>query len=179
MVQIHLMPRQDCFGKLGQCHGCWWPGSLCSQDISSHVIDYVGEQVFHGEKFKLLMQSKCPEVIANINMHLCVFLQIIHQIIRWIWDGMLMEIETRKKVGSNCWCWVTIWSAEHVTETVMIWFITFTWGQFWPLGVVIAHICVCVCVSVCVNHLIVHVITHDSFKRGSPNLDQGCKRLNG
>ena len=27
--------------KLGQYHGCWWPGSLRRQDISSHDIDYV------------------------------------------------------------------------------------------------------------------------------------------
>ena len=27
--------------KIGQYHGCWWPGSLRRQDISSHDIDYV------------------------------------------------------------------------------------------------------------------------------------------
>ena len=29
--------------KLGQYHGCWCPGSLRRQDISSHDIDYVEE----------------------------------------------------------------------------------------------------------------------------------------
>ena len=27
--------------QYGQYHGCWCPGSLCSQDISMHGIDYV------------------------------------------------------------------------------------------------------------------------------------------
>ena len=27
--------------QLGQCHGCWCPGSLRRQDISSHDIDYI------------------------------------------------------------------------------------------------------------------------------------------
>ena len=29
-------------GEIGQYHGCWWPGSLRRQDISSNAIDYAG-----------------------------------------------------------------------------------------------------------------------------------------
>ena len=54
-----------------------------------------------------------------------------------------------------------------------------TQGQFWPLSIVVAWIWVCVCpclsVCVCVNHELVRMIIHDSFKLGSPNLDQRCK----
>ena len=54
----------------------------------------------------------------------------------------------------------------------------FTRGQFWPSGIVVACVCVCVCVYVCVsvNHKFVRTITRQSFKLGSPNLDQRCKR---
>ena len=37
-------------------------------------------------------------------------------------------------------------------------------------------VCLCVCVSLCVNHLLIHAITRDTFKLGSPDLDQRCKR---
>ena len=52
----------------------------------------------------------------------------------------------------------------------------FTRGQFWPLGVVDAWVCLCVCVRLCVNHKLVRAITHHPFQLGSPNLDQRCKR---
>ena len=54
-----------------------------------------------------------------------------------------------------------------------------TQGQFWPLNIVVAWVWVCVClclsVCVCVNHELVRMIIHDSFKLGSPTLDQRCK----
>ena len=39
----------------GQYHGCWWPGSLCLQVISSHGIDYAGWRgnVFCDEELQL------------------------------------------------------------------------------------------------------------------------------
>ena len=55
----------------------------------------------------------------------------------------------------------------------------FTWGQFWPSGIVIAPVCVsvsvCVYVCVCINHLLVRTITHQPFKLKSPNLKHRCK----
>ena len=62
-----------------------------------------------------------------------------------------------------------------------IW-VVFTWGQFWPSGIVVGCVCVCVCACVrlsilpCVNHELVHAITHHLHKLGSPNLDHRCKR---
>ena len=32
---------QSELGLTRSCHGCWWPGSLCPQDISHHDIDYI------------------------------------------------------------------------------------------------------------------------------------------
>ena len=37
-------------------------------------------------------------------------------------------------------------------------------------------VCMCVCVRVSINHEFVYAITHQSFKLGSLNLDQRCKR---
>ena len=44
--------------------------------------------------------------------------------------------------------------------------IVFIWDQFWPLGIVVA--CVCVSIPLCVNHELVYKMTHDLFKLGSP-----------
>ena len=44
-----------------------------------------------------------------------------------------------------------------------------TWGQYWPLGIVVA------CVRPSVTKF-VRTITHHPFKLGSPNLDHRCKR---
>ena len=51
--------------------------------------------------------------------------------------------------------------------------IVFIWGQFWPLGIVVA--CICVSIPLCVSHELVYKMTHDLFKLGSPNLPQRCK----
>ena len=65
----------------------------------------------------------------------------------------------------------------------MVFYVSLSITRFYPrpvlaFGIVIACIClsvrVCVCLSV--NHLFVHAITQDSFKLGSPNLDQRCKK---
>ena len=61
-------------------------------------------------------------------------------------------------------------------NTVNLVIFVFTWGQFWPSGIVIACVCVCVCVCVSVNHELACMITHHPFKLESPNLDQKCKR---
>ena len=40
----------------------------------------------------------------------------------------------------------------------------FTWGQFWPLGIVVACICLYVCLNcVCVNPELVCVVAFDPF----------------
>ena len=44
------------------------------------------------------------------------------------------------------------------------------------LRVLLLPACVCVCVRVPVNHELVRAIIHQTFKLGSPNLDQKCKR---
>ena len=54
------------------------------------------------------------------------------------------------------------------------WHWIFTRGQYWPLGIVVACVCVYVCLSV--NHELVRAIIHQPFKLGSLNLDQKCKR---
>ena len=62
---------------------------------------------------------------------------------------------------------------------ILVWYLgwrVFTRGQFWPLGIVVACICVCESVCLCVNLLLVRAITRDLFKLGSPNLDKRCKR---
>ena len=48
-----------------------------------------------------------------------------------------------------------------------------TRGQFWPLGIVVACMCVSACMSI--NHEIVSVISQQLFKLGSPNLEQRWK----
>ena len=55
-------------------------------------------------------------------------------------------------------------------------FVTFLPEASFGLRVLSLAASVCVCVCLCVNHLSVHLITHDSFKRGSPNLGQRCRR---
>ena len=49
--------------------------------------------------------------------------------------------------------------------------VLFTWGQCWPPGIVIAHVCVTVSVYACINYLLVRTITHQPFKLESPNLN--------
>ena len=55
----------------------------------------------------------------------------------------------------------------------------FMQDKFWPLGIVVACVCVyqCVHMSRCVNRELVRVITCDPFKPGSPNTDQRCKTI--
>ena len=56
----------------------------------------------------------------------------------------------------------------------------FIQGQFWPLGIVVACICLSVCLSVCplIKSLSVWtVITHHPFKLGSPYLNKSCKSI--
>ena len=55
----------------------------------------------------------------------------------------------------------------------------FTQDKFWPLGIVVACVCVyqCVHMSRCVNPELVCVITCDLFKPGSPNMDQRRKTI--
>ena len=55
----------------------------------------------------------------------------------------------------------------------------FTQDKFWPLGIVVACVCVyqCVHMSRCVNPELVCVITCDPFKPGSPNMDQRRKTI--
>ena len=66
---------------------------------------------------------------------------------------------------------------QQCSTTLMILFVT--GGHFWPLGIVIA--CVCLCVSLClyvhmcINPKIVWVTTHDPFKLEPPNSDKRCK----
>ena len=38
---INLVFKLNIPGEIGQDHGCWWPGSLSHQVISSHSIGYV------------------------------------------------------------------------------------------------------------------------------------------
>ena len=57
------------------------------------------------------------------------------------------------------------------TRCVTCW--VFTWGQFWPSGVVIAG--TCLCVHVCVNPELVCTKTHHLFKLEPRNMDQRCK----
>ena len=54
-----------------------------------------------------------------------------------------------------------------------------TQDKFWPLGIVVACVCVypCVHMSRCVNPQLVRAITWDPFKPGSPNMDQTCKAI--
>ena len=47
-----------------------------------------------------------------------------------------------------------------------------TQGQFWPLRIVVAPVCVSMCPSVT---KFVRAISHEPFKLGSPNLIQRCK----
>ena len=67
-----------------------------------------------------------------------------------------------------------IWIDWPIYKWVM--FVIFTWGQFWPSGIVVACFCLCPSVHPCVNHELVRVITHHPFKLGSPNLYHRCKR---
>ena len=71
----------------------------------------------------------------------------------------------------------------HIENTMLFYiegtlnsFTIFTRGQFWPLGIVVACVCLCVCPYVCVNPQLVRAITRHPFKLGSPNLDHSCKR---
>ena len=45
-------------------------------------------------------------------------------------------------------------------------------GQFWPLGIVVAHVGILVCVRVCVNPEIVRAFTHHLFMPEPPNSDK-------
>ena len=78
----------------------------------------------------------------------------------------------------NEWQWQLIVSRIAKNRLKWYWNLNtysfITRGQFWPLGIVFA--CVCLCVRPCVNHLLVRTITQDPFKLGLPNLDQRCKR---
>ena len=49
----------------------------------------------------------------------------------------------------------------------------FTPGQFWPLGIAIASICLWLCVSMCMSEP--HACPHHLFKLGPPNSYQRCK----
>ena len=57
----------------------------------------------------------------------------------------------------------------------------FTWGQFWPHGIIVTCVCVCVCVClrvcVCVNPELVSAISHHPFNLEPQNSDKSCKHL--
>ena len=58
LIQLTLNVRVNSV-YLGQYHGCWCPGSLRRQDMSSHDIDYieyVGPSRIRGSVLKYLCQ---------------------------------------------------------------------------------------------------------------------------
>ena len=56
MIQPVWCWNQSIPGKLGQYHGCWWPGSLRPQGITSHVTDFAG---FTGLSLHWRISSAC------------------------------------------------------------------------------------------------------------------------
>ena len=76
---------------------------------------------------------------------------------------------------SDLWAEGCCHAPNALFQLFLVFVIFFTWGQFWPSGIVIAFVCGSVCPCVCINHELVRTITHRSFKLGSPNLDQRHK----
>ena len=67
--------QQSSLSRLDQHHGCWWPGSLRRQVISSHDIDYVKYAVFFFlmvTGFQLPLSHQCRGIISNANSYRCL-----------------------------------------------------------------------------------------------------------
>ena len=66
MASSILCYQRHC--DLGQYHGCWCPGSLCHQVISSHGICYIKNLAFHvfyWKGFLFLLPTQCEEMIGK------------------------------------------------------------------------------------------------------------------
>ena len=111
-----------------------------------------------------------------------------------LWKSILLQTLSRNHSLTNCpkcrrsWFGFYFRVKTHDTQFAvcsdMFWFTVVDnyRASFYPRPVLAfgycrcLRLCVCLCVCVCVNHLLVRAITRDSFKLGSPNLNQRCKR---
>ena len=73
------------------------------------------------------------------------------------------------------WDQPALWMVFFVSLSITR-FITEASFGLWDCHCLLLSVCACVSVCLSVNHLFVHAITQDSFKLGSPNLDQRCKK---
>ena len=73
----------------------------------------------------------------------------------------------------KCMAGRALLAGYHRHQFYRIAVIVFIWGQFWPLGIVVAL--VCMSIPPYVNQELVYKMTHDLFKLESPNLAERCK----
>ena len=102
--------------KLGQYHGCWCPGSLCHQNISSHDIDYVeyvGPSPSWGSELSTCVKSmwrndiKCKHIFMFLQKSLArEGLRGVDRIQRASASNPVIFIQTRRVADSAVICHV-------------------------------------------------------------------------
>ena len=133
LPKIHpqqIILRMELSGQLGQCHGCWCPGHLCRQGISSHSMDpltaphHTSQWLpkIHPQQFILRMELSgqlgqchgcwCPGHLCcqGISSHSMDPLTAPHHTSQWLPkihpQQIILRMELSGQLGQchGCWC---------------------------------------------------------------------------
>ena len=95
--------------ELVQYHGCWWPGSLCCQAISSHGIDCAG---LANPCFQQVMISMTSCISVLRNNRKCKYIFVLHKINSG-WQGSVSFLS----ITETCMC---CWKVQGLKGAFMI-----------------------------------------------------------